>query len=540
MKKFLSCIFIASLLFAILGLTACSEKGNLAFKTLTFTNNEAVCTLSNATATFSFEDEITVNGKSEYTIAYDEQGQNTVPADNAPLNVGENTFYIIERLNDKVANTYTVTIYRRQMCMVSFNSNGGAAVESQLVEEGTLATQPESVSTLGNIFDGWDYDFSTPITKTTEINAKFIPKDEMANFTFTSTQTTCVITGITNKNVTKLTVPNYVTAIEKGAFRECARLSELTIPFVGADKTNETNTYLGYIFGADSYIANQTTVPISLKKVTVTQGEIGDYAFYSCKSLTDIKLPANLTTIGDYAFCACSGLTGINIPKSVTDIGYSALAYCSKLTEITLDGESANLKTVDGNLYSKDGKTLIQYAIGKPAQTFSIPEGVATIGACAFEDCNILTSINIPDSVTKIEPFAFYGCENLTTIAIPNDVSYIGASAFAYCHNLKSINIPDKITTIYEYTFVECKRLNSVVISVGVTTIDNYAFFECTGLRYVYYSGDAEMWSALTKNTGHENHELTSKTIYYYSSSTPTDDGNYWYYKNNTPTVWKK
>ena len=73
-------------------------------------------------------------------------------------------------------------------------------------------------------------------------------------------------------------------------------------------------------------------------------------------------------------------------------------------------------KDIDGNLYTKDGKTLIQYAIGKKDTSFIIPDGVTTIGDWAFGGCRSLTSITIPSSVTSIGNNAFLWCDSLNTV----------------------------------------------------------------------------------------------------------------------------
>lgn len=52
---------------------------------------------------------------------------------------------------------------------------------------------------------------------------------------------------------------------------------------------------------------------------------IGNEAFSSCSSLTNINIPNSVTTIGRGAFHMCSSLTNINIPNSVTNIGDMAL-----------------------------------------------------------------------------------------------------------------------------------------------------------------------------------------------------------------------
>ena len=97
-----------------------------------------------------------------------------------------------------------------------------------------------------------------------------------------------------------------------------------------------------------------------IKTVTIGDGitSIGDYAFYSCRGLTELTLPNTLErivasafrgcsglteltlpnsvwSIGEYAFQGCSGLTELTLPNSITSIGDYAFAYCSDLSKIT-------------------------------------------------------------------------------------------------------------------------------------------------------------------------------------------------------------
>ena len=89
---------------------------------------------------------------------------------------------------------------------------------------------------------------------------------------------------------------------------------------------------------------------------------------------------------------------------------------CSSLTSVTVDENNSKYKSIDDNLYSKDGTTLIQYAIGKTETSFTIPDSVTSIGDGAFFGCSGLTSVTIPNSVTSIENNAFSGCSSLTSI----------------------------------------------------------------------------------------------------------------------------
>ena len=89
---------------------------------------------------------------------------------------------------------------------------------------------------------------------------------------------------------------------------------------------------------------------------------------------------------------------------------------CSSLKNIDVSKENKVYKSIDGNLYTRDGKTLMQYAIGKTESTFVIPDSVTNIGEYAFRDCKSLTSVTIGNSVTSIGESAFNGCNKLKEV----------------------------------------------------------------------------------------------------------------------------
>lgn len=144
----------------------------------------------------------------------------------------------------------------------------------------------------------------------------------------------------------------------------------------------------------------------SLKDNEYTLADIGD-----CED-TDIIIPKTyngcpVSAIGNRAFSSCSTLTRVTIPDSIISIGYRVFSYCDSLTNISVAENNQYFISVDGNLYDKDKSTIIQYSIGKPDNSFIIPDGVTSIGSESFSGCINLTSVAIPDSVTSIGSSAF-------------------------------------------------------------------------------------------------------------------------------------
>ena len=257
--------------------------------------------------------------------------------------------------------------------------------------------------------------------------------------------------------------------------------------------------------------------------------EIGYQAFYNKKSLTSVVIPDSVTKLGDYAFYGCSAIASITLGSGVGSIGSSTLGACSGIQSFIVAESNTVYASIDGNLYRKNGQTLIKYAVGKPATSFTIPYGVINISNIAFAYASNLISVTIPDSVTTIGNYAFRDCTNLASVIIPNSVKSIGNGAFYNCHkliqkengihyvdtwvvgcdsnvtsavikegtvgianaafanctSLTSVTIPDSVSNIGSYAFQYCSGLTSVTIPPSVTSISNHMFDACTGLTSV-------------------------------------------------------
>ena len=213
-----------------------------------------------------------------------------------------------------------------------------------------------------------------------------------------------------------------------GVFTNCPALKEITLP----ERTSKIGAYAFSPYDHKGTIALETiTIPASVT-------EIGDSAFGDMMtSKSNLKTVifadaenSRLTTIGAKAFYNCRLLTEIEIPASVTSIGATAFSYCYALEKVTF---------AEGSKLTELGDTVFQFC--RELIEIEIPSGVTAIGASAFSSCTKLNTVTFaPDSVLEtIGSSAFENCASLQSIAIPASVTSIGASAFSGCTALSAL-----------------------------------------------------------------------------------------------------
>ena len=287
------------------------------------------------------------------------------------------------------------------------------------------------------------------------------------------------------KSLRSLIIPDSVTCIGNEAFRGCSSLCSLVIP------DSVTSIGDGAFDGCSSL--RSLVIPDCVTSIR-------DGAFDGCSSLRSLIIPDSVTSIGDGAFSSCSSLRSLVIPDSVTSIGNGVFSSCSSLRSLVIPDSVVNIKGnpfcywkgkleclsasfiyEDNVLFNMDKSKLISFR-NQEAKSFIIPDGVMSIGKCAFVDCYSLVSISIPNSVTSIGEESFIDCSSLRSLVIPDSVTSIGDGAFWGCSSLSSLVIPASVTSIGAWAFSGCKSLSSLVIPDSVTSIGYSAFDGCSSL----------------------------------------------------------
>ena len=287
-----------------------------------------------------------------------------------------------------------------------------------------------------------------------------------------------------------VTLPDTVTTIGEGAFRNLVHLAQMSLP--------------GQVTG------------------------IGDQAFYGCEALTSPAFPDGLETIGVSAFERCAAIAEIDLPDTVTAIGDNAFAYCDALTDYTgpfawtIGADTANpfyrsfdlarveiigdLTTLEDNAFYHDSlesrdDDVKRYVCYNALEEIVLPDSVTTIGEQAFYNCKALRTIRMPNALTIIGAHAFFYCESLEAIELPNTVLDIGDKAFERCASLALYKGPiawDTGSNVTTSPFYNAPALRRIELTEGVTEVPAYAFktsnsyFPSTG-QSAYYGAIEEV-----------------------------------------------
>ena len=247
-------------------------------------------------------------------------------------------------------------------------------------------------------------------------------------------------------------IPDSVFSVEEFAFAQCGKLQEIIFP--------DSVAYLD----EDGLHACPALTRVQLPAGLTS---LPPFFFSDCSALVSVELPEPLTEIGSYAFSGCSALRALTIPANVTRFGLHVFTDLRSLERFDVSPANPAFTTIDGALYTKDGKILIRYPPSCAGDTFVVPPGTEAIEQDAFRLAVHLRAVSLPDGLTSINECAFEGCEQLESVCLPESLAFIGEKAFRDCRRLTSIIIPDHVERIGERAFALCPSLPVDAVPVG-------------------------------------------------------------------------
>ena len=319
------------------------------------------------------------------------------------------TSFLTARLNIEVKSEFIV----ENRTLVAYKGKGGHVV----------IPDDEGIMYIGDFaFSHYDLD-----------NEKPVEKDENGYYDMDEKKT-----AIGNNTVTSVVIPEGVEAINKYAFYNCTKLTDVTLP--------STCKTIGESAFADS---------VMLKNVNFDNVKVvGNKAFYNCKSLSCEEIggakTAGLYSVGDYGF-ANTRFSTLTLTR-LSRIGVGAFSGCSKLESVVL-GQSTR------------------------------------VAEKMFENTG-LTSVTVYSD--SIADEAFLGCEKLKSVTIVNDLTYLGVSAFQDCKVLNSVTFGASVEEIGAGAFMGCKKLTTLTLPDGALNIRDDAFAN-SGLTTLKLSANTEL-----------------------------------------------
>ncbi len=174
-----------------------------------------------------------------------------------------------------------------------------------------------------------------------------------------------------------------------------ASLTSIDLPLCCLDELRNSYEVIG--IGEKAFHSNNTITDVDIPAFVKT---IGRYAFNNAKALQAVYLSnSELETIEEYAFYGCSALNSIVTPSSLKTIGQYAFCNCPALENVHIN------------------------------------EGTTSIGNCAFRWCSGLKYLRLPSTLTSMGDYAFQNCASLEEmhchLASPIDLGEHASITFA-------------------------------------------------------------------------------------------------------------
>lgn len=502
--------------------------------------------LSNNTTILNLSDIVNVNESSTWTLCTDIYANNTITSKIAPLEIGNNTYYVLVTAENEDVKLYTLTIRRRPLYLVSFNTDGGTEIMSQNVEENSLVETPQVPLKTGYTFLNWNYDLSNPITESITISANYNANTYKIKYHYDSNvieQNVIFDNSITLKSNTTFSKNAYDLSswntLENGTgnIYNCSQqINEYKIANdLDLYATWTPTTYnITYHYNGGSNVDNIDTYSIETDYTLLQSNKTG-YNFSSWCTDIDLKTPitnvfgqygdlnlyakwtaknyiVNLNTNGGE--CVMSTInttfdTTYDLPTP-TRVAYNFDGWFYNsikiendnwiydTTEIVAQWTPIYLTTIYNNELKITG--LSEY--GKTLENINIPEMIDNIPVCeianyAMEDNNVIKYLSLPTSIKRIGRRAFYNCKNVEIINYNCESCSNTTTQAKIFGNVGSnttgttLNIGKSVKYIPEYLFCVDDLLNDINYNdepnIKIVNFESDFTLESVG-KYAFYN----------------------------------------------------
>ncbi len=229
-------------------------------------------------------------------------------------------------------------------------------------------------------------------------------------------------------------------------------------------------TAIGTYAFAD-FTVSELTIP-----ATVTS--IGQGAFLYCHNLTAVELPEGTKTLEGDSFGGCSSLTMVFLPSTLVDYGNSeffAFVGCDAITDVYYNGSESMFSMNLGKSYFPE-TTEIHYS-----GSASLPIGGTLADGVQWtldEEYTLTISGTgaMPDyDHSSKTPWADFRVD-IKKIVIGEGITHAGDYAFDYCSNVTELSLPDTLESIGDHTFANGATGSTIHFPAGLESIGPAAF----------------------------------------------------------------
>ncbi len=195
------------------------------------------------------------------------------------------------------------------------------------------------------------------------------------------------------------------------------------------------NAGMKYYFGARLYSAAETgTITVALEKdssyysggFTYTLLDDGTASITDCDLTGAVVIPGTLdgytvSNLAERLFYGRSGITSVTIPASVSYFGSDSedndwdyvFSYCYDLQNIFVSSGNPSFKSVNGVLFSRDGKKLINYPCDHSGEVYHVSAN--TLCCTSFASCGNLRFLFLDNPNTIWRTYTFWNTDGLTS-----------------------------------------------------------------------------------------------------------------------------